>query len=69
MCFKPQRTRDGCWIDARSIPPSYFIATPMGFAMMATAERHGKLITDFATKCRWLRVSEMMSICWAAAAD
>jgi len=37
--------------------------------MMASAERHGELITDFATKCQWLRVSVMMSICRAAAAD
>jgi len=26
--------------------------------MMASAERHGELITDFATKCQWLRVSD-----------
>jgi IS4 transposase len=41
----------------------------MGFAMMATAEWHGELIADFVAKCRWLRESEMVSICRAAAAN
>ena len=37
--------------------------------MMATAERHGELIADFAAKCWWLRESEVVSICRASLAN
>ena len=36
------------WISARILPPCGFIATAMGLAMMAPAQRHGELITGLA---------------------
>jgi hypothetical protein len=51
MSFKPQGARRGNRIDTRLLPPSDFITTTVGLAVMSPTERDRKLITDLATKC------------------
>jgi hypothetical protein len=51
MSFKPQGARRGKRIDTHLLPPSDFITTTVGLAVMSPAERDRKLITDLATKC------------------
>ena len=51
MSFKPQGARRGKRIDTSLLPPSDFITTTVGLAVMSPTERDRKLITDLATKC------------------
>jgi hypothetical protein len=48
MGLQPQRAGGDGWINAGILPPCGFIATAMGIAVMAPAQRHGELITDLA---------------------
>jgi hypothetical protein len=48
MRLQPQRTGSDGWINASIFPPGRFIATAMGLAMMAPAQRHRELIADLA---------------------
>jgi hypothetical protein len=50
MAFQPQSTSGNGRINAGLFPPCRFIATAMNLAMMATAQGHSELITDFAAK-------------------
>ena len=50
-------------------PPSRFIAAPMEFAMVTTAERNSEFIADLAAQCRRLGKAQMMRISRASAAD
>jgi hypothetical protein len=38
------------WLQVMIAPPGHFITGLMQLAMMATAERHSELITDFETE-------------------
>jgi hypothetical protein len=51
MSFKPQGARRGKRIDTHLLPPSGFITTTVGLAVMSPTERDRKLITDLATQC------------------
>ena len=41
----------------------------MDLTVMAAAQRHGELIADFAPECAVLHETQMMRICWPAAAN
>jgi hypothetical protein len=44
----PKSSGGDGWINASIFPPCGFIAAAMSLAMMASAQRHGELITDLA---------------------
>ena len=50
-------------------PPSRFIAAPMEFAMVTTAERNSEFIANLAAKCFALHKAQMMSICGPSTAN
>jgi hypothetical protein len=54
MHLQPERTGDGCRIDASLLPPCRFIAKAVDLAMMAAAERHRELVAHPAAKRRVL---------------
>jgi hypothetical protein len=45
----PKLLCDLHWRDIHVRPPVRFVAMPMQFVMVDTAERHGKFIADFST--------------------
>jgi hypothetical protein len=50
MCLQPEHTSRGVRVDTGSVPPRRFITTAMDLAMMASTQRNGKLVADFAAK-------------------
>jgi hypothetical protein len=56
----PQPVRNSDRVDAGGRPPRRLIAVPVDLAMVGTAERHGKLIANFAAQGARLHESEMM---------
>ena len=62
MRFEPERTGGGAGINAGLLPPCRLVATAMDLAMMAAAERHGKLIADLATERPWLGKAKMVRV-------
>jgi hypothetical protein len=62
MRFKPERTRGCSGIDSDIAPPCDFVATPVNFAMMASAQGHGEFVADLAGKRAGLSKAQMMSI-------
>jgi hypothetical protein len=55
VCFKPQRTSSDIRIDSGLCPPCSFIARVMDLAMMAPAQRDGKLIAHLTAQRAILR--------------
>jgi hypothetical protein len=66
---QPKRTGSDRRINASICPPRGFIARAMDLTVMAAAQRHGELIADFAAECAVLHETQMMRICWPAAAN
>jgi hypothetical protein len=56
----PQPVRNSNRLDAGGFPPRRLIAVPVNLTMMGAAERHGKLIANFAAQRARLHESEMM---------
>jgi hypothetical protein len=48
MRLPPQSCRNGKRVDTLGLPPQAFIAAPMQFAMMESAQRNGEPVTDLA---------------------
>jgi hypothetical protein len=69
MRLQPKRAGADTGIYAGFLPPCGFIATAMGLAMMAPAQRHRELIADLAPKGAVLCEAQMMGICRPAAAN
>jgi hypothetical protein len=55
--------------DLQIAPPRDLVAKAMQLLMMIPAQRHGKFVTDFASKGSWLRKSQVMRIAGRALAD
>ena len=56
-------------IDVESLPPISFIAGLMELPMVATAERHRKLIADFDAQCSRLGKTKMVWVRWMTATN
>ena len=69
MGLQPQRTGCDRGVDAEMAPPGRFIAAAVHFAMMAAAQRHGKLVADPAPERARLHEAQVVGIRRAAAAD
>lgn len=69
MAFQPKRPRSGGGINPKPFPPGGFIAVPMHFAMMPSAEWDGEFVTDPAAERAPLGEAQMMRIAGCAAAD
>ena len=69
MRLQPKRTGSDSRINASICPPYGFVARAMDLTVMAAAQRHGELIADFAPECAVLHETQMMRICWPAAAN
>jgi hypothetical protein len=54
---------------ASIFPPCGFIATAMGLAMMAPAQRHRELIADLSAERAMLREAQMVCVCGPARAN
>jgi len=65
----PKSLGDRERINVESLPPGDFITSLMQLPMVATAERHCELITDFQANGFRLREPEMMRIARLAPAD
>ena len=62
MRLQPQRAGRDDWIDTGLDPPCGFIAATMNLAVVAPAQRHGKLIAHFSPERAMLREPQMMGI-------
>ena len=69
MHLEPQLPSFDDRIDSRIQPPRRFIAVPVNFAMMATAERDRELIADLAAKRPALCEAQMVGVAGLPAAD
>ena len=58
----PKTSRDLEGIDLQILPPNYLVAGLMWLPMVASAERHSKLIANFKTECPRLRKTQVMRI-------
>jgi hypothetical protein len=61
--------RDRRRIDARSLPPSDFVAVAMKLTMVSATERNSEFIADFTAKSPALRESQVMRIAGLPATD
>ena len=69
MGREPQQSRGLGGINPSITPPRCFIAVTVDVAVVASAERHGELVTDFAAECAALCEAEMVGIAGLPAAD
>ena len=69
MIFLPKACCDLQWIDIEGFPPIFLIAGLVQLSVMAPAQRHGELVTDFKTHCPRLRKAQMMRIGRLPSAD
>ena len=65
----PKASCDVEGADLEFAPPEKLIAGLMKFAMVATAEWHGKFVTHLETDRVRLRKTQMVRIGWLASAD
>src|SRR5215510_4342283 len=56
-------------VDLAIGPPGFFIGTLVQLPVMAAAERHGELITDFEAQGARLRKAQMMRVARLSSAD
>ena len=68
MRFDPKPAGGHYGIDRNAAPPSCFIATPMGLAVMTATQRDGELVADLFAERPALREAEVMGIAWCASA-
>jgi hypothetical protein len=69
MCCQPKASGRGEGVDTGRLPPCRFIAVPMDFAMVSTAQRDDELVADLAAKSLALGEAKMMRVGRAATAD
>ena len=62
MRLQPQASGSDGRINASIFPPCGFISTAMDLAMMASAQRHGELISDLTAERPALRKPEVVGI-------
>jgi hypothetical protein len=51
MCLQPKRAGSDSRINASICPPPGFVARAMDLTVMATAQRYGEFVADFAPEC------------------
>jgi hypothetical protein len=69
MCCQPKHTCCDRRINARLVPPGYFVTTAVDLAMMTPAQRHGELIAYLPPERTVLSEAQMVRIAWRAATD
>src|ERR1700757_1032511 len=65
----PERRSHADRLDPVSAPPGAFIAAPMKFAVVRSAQRHCELVTDLLAKSPRLRKAQMMRVAGLPATD
>ena len=65
----PERRSHAARLDPVSAPPGAFIAAPMKFAVVRSAQWHCELVTDLLAKSARLRKAQMMRVAGLSATD